>query len=84
MVDVSLRNINGKQWSTEKRIYCVKLYYKSHSYTAVQKIFSGQNPLSLVGSRSLNRKGLLRTSTRNQRTQNKDPGGDEKHLKDNL
>ena len=40
MVDTSLRSSNGKQWSTEKRIYCVKLYYKLHSYNAVKTKFS--------------------------------------------
>ena len=40
MVDIYPRRNYGKQWSKEKRIYCVKLYYKLHSYTSVQENFS--------------------------------------------
>ena len=75
---------SGSTVSSSTTSHTLTLLYRKN----LRKISTSQNfpanPLSLAGSRSLNRKGLLRTSTRNQRTQNKDPGGDEKHLKDNL
>ena len=40
MVDIYPKSIYGKQWSTENGVYCVKLYYKLHSYTSVQNKIS--------------------------------------------
>ena len=53
MADVSPKTHQTKQWGMEKRIYCVKLYYKTRSYATVQADFARAFKAEKVPSKSI-------------------------------